>query len=87
MKTGTLVLTVAAAACVLAGALSAFGQEYRNLEVGPVEKIQTITAGPDGTAWGLTSTSRLFFCKAVNSPAPHIACYDEKGLIKANFTR
>ena len=32
-----------------------------NINVGPIEKIQTLTAGPDGTVWGVTSSGRLFF--------------------------
>lgn len=87
MKSRTVVIAAAATAVFALAGLSAFGEVFRNVEIGPVEKIQSITAGPDGTAWGLTSTSRLFFCKAVATPDTHIVCYDEKGPVKANFTR
>lgn len=87
MKTGTIAFAAAVAAITSMAGLPVFAQASRNLEIGPVEKIQTITAGPDGTAWGLTSSGRLFFCKAVNAPEPHIVCYDERGPIKANFSR
>jgi hypothetical protein len=92
MKAKTVVITagvgilLSVAGVALSG-VSAFGQVYRDVEIGSVEKIQTITAGPDGTAWGLTSSGRLFYCKAVNTPATHIACFDEKGPVNANFHR
>jgi hypothetical protein len=80
-------LTVVAVTLFSGAGFSAFAEAFRNAEIGPVEKIQSITAGPDGTAWGLTSSGRLFFCKSVAVPETHIACYDEKGPIKANFQR
>ena len=87
MKTRTFAIAAAAAGVIALAGISAFGQAFRTVDIGPVEKIQTITAGPDGTAWGLTTSGRLFFCKSVNTPETHIACYDEKGPIRANFSR
>lgn len=85
MKTSRFALCAASGILVAALALPAASQMPRSVDIGPVEKIQQITAGPDGTAWGLTGSGRLFFCKTVNMPQIHIACYDERGPVKANF--